>query len=119
MPRPFFEILKDLRSGRTLEDCAAEMEALVLAVRETRKSGSLTITLKVKPPKAGNASYLMIEDSISTKVPKLDHSDTVFFSTKDGGLSRQDPSQQELFRPALERIDTGTGEITKIVNPGA
>jgi hypothetical protein len=114
MARPFLETLRELRAGRTMDDLAENLAAIVTAVRATGKSGRLQLTLVVKPPKAGGASYLMVEDSILTKIPKLDHGDTVFFHTKDGGLSRQDPGQQELSFKAVptEQVDTRTGEIT-------
>lgn len=119
MPRPFMETLRELRSGRTLEDLAEELAAVVQAVRNTGKAGELTLKLKIKPPGKGGATYLTIEDSVSTKLPKLDHADSVFFFTKDGGLSRHDPEQGELqFRAVatstghVEQVDTLTGEIT-------
>ena len=107
MPRPFFETLRELRSGRTLEDLAAEVAQIVAAVRTTGKSGELTLKLKFKPPKQGSAQYLTVEDSIAAKLPKLDHADTLFFYTKDG-LSRQDPTQEEL---KFVSVDRETGEI--------
>ena len=109
MPRPFFETLRELRSGRTLEDLGDELSVLIAAVRATGKSGELTLKLKIKPPKSGAISYLTIEDQISTKTPKLDRGDTVFFPTADNGLSRQDPSQSEL--PFRGTVDPETGEL--------
>jgi hypothetical protein len=109
MPRPFFETLRELRSGRTLEDLGEELSAIIAAVRATGKGGELTLKLKIKPPKSGAISYLTIEDQILSKTPKLDRGDTVFFPTADNGLSRQDPSQSEL--PFRGTIDKSTGEI--------
>jgi hypothetical protein len=108
------ETLRELRGGRTLEDLADNVAEIVRAVRATGKTGELTIKLKFKPPKAGGASYLMVEDSFKATVPKLDHGDTVFFHTKDGGLTRQDPSQMDLLPVRAvdaERVDVKTGEI--------
>ena len=114
MPRPFFETLRELRSGRTLEDLGAELAAIVQAVKDTGKGGELVLKLKVKPPKNGAISYLMIEDAISSKVPKLDRGDTVFFPTGDGGLSRQDPTQGNLPFTVVAgvTVDAATGEIS-------
>jgi len=115
MPRPFFETLRELRAGRTLDDLAENLADIVNAVKATGKSGKLIFTLIVKPPKKGGASYLTVEDGITSKIPVLDHGDTVFFHGKDGSLSRSDPSQQELSFKAVvptERVDTATGEIT-------
>jgi hypothetical protein len=114
MPRPFLETLRELRAGRTLEDLATNVAEIVTAVRATGKSGELTLKLKFKPPKAGGASYLMVEDSIKSSVPKLDHGDTVFFHVAGGGLTRQDPSQIEMSLRSIERVDPETGEIKQV-----
>lgn len=113
MSRPFFETLRELRAGRTLEDLGAELTKLIVAVKTTGKSGELTLKLKIKPPKNGAISYLTIEDQISVKEPKLDRGDTVFFPTADNGLSRQDPTQAEL---KFVSVPTGSGEVKSIVD---
>ena len=113
MARPFLETLRELRAGRTLEDLAVNVADIVKAVHQTGKSGELTLTLKFKPPKAGGAAYLMVEDSFKVKVPKLDHGDTVFFYTRDGGLTRQDPTQMDLLPVRPVNVDKDTGEIIK------
>jgi hypothetical protein len=83
-------------------------------VKATGKAGSLTLSLKIKPPKKGGMAYLLIEDAISVKEPKLDKSDTVFFPIADNGLSRQDPSQSELpFGRQRTTVDGATGEILR------
>jgi hypothetical protein len=123
MPRPFLETFGQLRSGRLMDDCGDALAEIVAAVKATGKPGEMIIKIKVKAPKAGGTAYLMVEDSLSVKTPKLDHGDTVFFHTKDGGLSRQDQTQQELFAPrpvptgeaatasATRVVDVTTGEI--------
>lgn len=111
MARPFFETLRELRAGRTLEDLTDELTLLVSAVRSTGKGGELRLILKIKPPKSGVISYLTIEDQIVTKTPKLDRADTVFFPTADGGLSRQDPAQGEL---ALRPVEITSGSAPAI-----
>lgn len=113
MSRPFFETLRELRAGRTLEDLGTEMTKLIVAVKATGKSGELTLKLKIKPPKNGAISYLTIEDQISVKEPKLDRGDTVFFPTADNGLSRQDPTQAEL---KFVSVPTGSGEVKSVVD---
>lgn len=111
MARPFLETLRELRAGRTLEDLGEELAKLVESVKETGKSAELTLKMKIKPSKSGAVSYFMIEDSITTKAPQLDRGDTIFFPTKDGGLSRYDQSQAEM--PFGKTMDKETGEITE------
>ena len=110
MARPFFETLRDLRAGRTLEDLGDELTTLISAIKTTGKGGELRLTLKIKPSKSGAAAYVTIEDQITVKTPKLDKGDTVFFTTADNGLSRLDPSQGELRLNAV-KIDQETGEV--------
>jgi hypothetical protein len=113
MPRPFFETLRDLRNGTTLHDLGEELAKIIEGVKQTGKSGELVLKIKIKPPKSGGISYFMLEDSFSSKIPKLDHGDTIFFPTKDGGISRSDQTQGELaLRPVT--IDQNTGEILDV-----
>jgi hypothetical protein len=108
MARPFFETLRELRMGRTLEDLSDELAKALVAVKSTGKAATLTLKLKIKPPKSGVVSYVTIEDDIDTKIPKLDRGDTVFYPTADNGLSRHDPAQSQL---PFGKVDTATGEI--------
>jgi hypothetical protein len=108
MARPFFETLRDLRMGRTLEDLGDELAKALVAVKSTGKPATLTLKLKIKPPKSGVVTYVTIEDDIDTKIPKLDRGDTVFYPTADNGLSRQDPAQSQL---PFGAVDKSTGEI--------
>jgi hypothetical protein len=113
MPRPFFETLRELRAGHTLEELGEELANLLNAVKETRKSGSITLRIVVKPPKSGGFSYVQVTDEVTVKLPKLDKGDTVFFPTADGGLSRSDQSQRDLpfgTKPG-QVVDSDTGEI--------
>lgn len=109
MPRPFFETLRELRAGETLEDAANELAQLVSAVNATGKPGEFVLKLKIKPPKKHGGGYLTIEDSITTKTPKLERGDTLFFTTADGGLTRSNPVQPDL--PLQGVVDPSTGEI--------
>ena len=111
MPRPFFETLRELRGGTTIDELGNALAEVVTAVESTGKPGELVLRLKVRPPRKGaaTASYLTIEDDVTTKVPRRDREDTVFFPLPDGSLTRQDPRQREL---ELRGVDTTTGEIT-------
>ena len=116
MARPFLETLGSLRLGRTLEDLGEELETLVSAIRQTGKGGELRLILKIRPAKSGVVSYVTIEDQIVSKCPKLEKGDTVFFTTADNGLTRQDPTQTELPLRGVGdgraiRYDTSTGEV--------
>lgn len=112
MSRPFFETLRDLRGGRTLLELADQLVAVVASVKATGKPGQIVLKITVKPPKKGGASYLIVEDDVTVKLPKQDRQDTVFFPTVDNSLQRSDPNQMNLgLRAAPESIDADTGEI--------
>lgn len=115
MAKGFFETLRELRGGATIEELGDKLAEVVKAVRETGASGEVKLTLKVKPPKrrAGTAQYLTIEDEVTFKMPQPDRGDTVFFPLADGSLSRQDPNQLELGLRAVKGpvVDADTGEV--------
>ena len=114
MPRPFFETLRELRKGKTLEELSDALAEVVAAVQTTGKAGEVVLKLKVRPPRQGAVSYVTIEDEIGTKLPRANRDDTVFFALADGSLSRQDPSQLGLKLSAVpEDVDPETGEITQ------
>ncbi len=114
MPRPFFETLRELRTGRTLEELEDALAQVVTAVSQTNKPGELVLRLKVRPPRKGSHTYLSIEDDIATKVPRSDREDTIFFPLADGSLSRQNPNQLGLqLRPVPDGVDEQTGEIQR------
>lgn len=113
MPRPFFETLRELRKGKTLEDLTFALSEMVTAVQSTGKGGEIVLRLRIRPPRKGSLSYITIEDEVVTKAPRADRGDTVFFPLADGSLSRQDPSQLGLKLTPVpdEVVDPETGEI--------
>lgn len=102
MARPFFEILRELRSGLTLDELSSAVAEVVAAVKSSGKAGEITLKLKVKPPKKGGISYLLIEDQIVVKAPRNDRGDTIFFPLADNSLSRLDPAQRQLELQVIE-----------------
>jgi len=115
MSGKFFSTLRDLRAGATLDDLDSAIAEVVSAVRATRKVGEVTLKLKIKPPDKSTANYLIVEDDVVVKPPKLDRADTIFFPLADNSLSRNDPSQMQLGLRAVvdtgTRVDLETGEI--------
>ena len=93
MSRPFGDILGELAGGTTYATLTESLEEIVVKVRETGKSGTLTLTLTVK---ANGKSGITVTDKVTAKVPQDPRGDTLFFSDQDGGLHRQDPNQKDL-----------------------
>lgn len=102
MARPFADVLRELSAGNTYEELTAALSEVVQAVIETRKQGTISISLKIKP---NGDNAVMISDEIKTKVPTPVRGDTVFFATSGGSLVRQDPRQQDL---PLRRVAEAT-----------
>lgn len=95
MQRPFSDTLRELRNGEALLDLAEHMQELVNAVADSGKTGSLTLTIEVKPFEK-HSGALVLRDSIKTKLPKAEQRGTVLFSTPEGNLTRNNPRQDDL-----------------------
>lgn len=95
MQRPFSDTLRELRNGEALLDLAEQLQQVVNAVTDSGKTGSLTLTIEVKPFEK-HSGALVLRDSIKTKLPKIETRGTVLFSTPDGNLTRNNPRQDDL-----------------------
>jgi hypothetical protein len=120
MAGKFFQALRELRAGTTLDELDSALAEVVHAVKTTGRPGELILKLKIRPPKKATANYLSIEDDVVTKVPKQDRADTIFFPLSDNSLSRNDPNQRSLdlrsvvSTPSVapERVDSNAGQLT-------
>ena len=88
--------LGDLRRGVFIDDLEREMAALVDAVRDTGRKGTITVKIDIGLASKGDAMTLKIGDSISVKAPQPERGDTIMYATADGRLSRRDPRQMDL-----------------------
>jgi hypothetical protein len=91
--RPFAAFLQELSRGRTHTDLSDQLHALISAVTETGKAGSLVLKIDIKPISPGDTSTLHITDAIAVKAPKADRQKSVFYVDGTGNLSRTDPNQ--------------------------
>ncbi len=89
------DILRDIRKGAAIEEGTNALADVVRAVDETGKEGSVTIVLKVKPPKHGGPEKTLVAE-ISCKKPCADIAPAIFFSNQEGDLVRFDPRQEEM-----------------------
>lgn len=107
--RPFTDVLRDIRKGRVVEAASDQLAEVVRGVLDTNKTGELTLKLSVKP-QGKNDNAVVVSAKLSTKVPRGDLPDALFFADLEGDLLRDDPTQMRMFADA-ERIDPKTGEI--------
>lgn len=110
--RPITDVLRDIRKGRVVDAATDKLAEVVRGVLDTNKPGTVVITLSVKPQGKGD-NAVILGASISGKVPVALLPDALFFADLDGGLLRDDPTNQRLFADAGggELMDTKTGEI--------
>lgn len=100
----FVRTAQELRGGLFLDEVSGELNLLVAAVRDTARGGKLIITLAIKPA-TKDADVLIIEDTVTVKMPRSERGNTILFATNSNTLQRHDPRQPEL---------TGLREVTPI-----
>lgn len=93
--KPFTDVLREYRRGALVDEATAALAEVVKGVRETGKSGSVTLTIKVSHQK-GDRDVMELEAAVNGKPPKEPLPAAIFFADEDGSLHRQDPKQREL-----------------------
>lgn len=110
--RPFADFLVEQRSGRTHTELGEALNELVEAVADTGKSGTLTLTLKVKP--AGKAEGMVtIVDDVIVKPPKGERGEAIYFIDANHNLTRHNPAQQTLPLREVPAPEAPTAENLK------
>lgn len=95
---------KELQEG-LLTLASEALGRLALAVKLTKKKGTLNLVMTVEPQKGGAIS---IGVAVNSKAPSTAEQHlTIFFVDEDGSLLRDDPGQKEL---ALTAHDGGQNE---------
>lgn len=87
------EFLSSQRNATLLHDFGEELDALVRAVRETGKGGTISLTIKAKPAGKNAGPSFVFSDTIKSNPPKPDVSETIMYASEDGSLTRRDPRQ--------------------------
>jgi hypothetical protein len=107
----FENVLRHQRKGKCLHELSEKIQQAVLEVRALGKPASVTLTLQISPFGDGAVSVL---DEIKTKLPAANKVSSVFYSTDEGALVRQDPNQQEMKLTAVETPNTKINEAESI-----
>lgn len=115
MAKPIQDNLRSVRiidehgDLRALLDVAGEkLSALVKAVSETGKAGTLTLKIDVKPSTAGAQA---VRGDINLKLPKTNPAESLLFPTPEGNLLEDDPRQTKL---ELKKVDAPTTELKSV-----
>lgn len=107
---PFSQHLAHLNKGLTDAELTEALADIVKAVRETRKSGKVVLTLDIQLMN-NTDEMLTLKPTITTKRPKLDSRKAIFWSTHDGDLLRNDPDQGELELKTVPTTNTAPRRI--------
>ncbi len=106
--KPFTDIIGEVEDGQLLRDLTDASYRMAAAVMETRKEGSITITLKYAP--TGRES-VQIDAKVDEKIPKHTRASTTFFVGSDGELMRNDPNQPKL---PLRSVNDERGPLRRV-----
>lgn len=90
--KPFAAVLQEIAKGRAHARLSEALADLVIAVAETDKKGTLTLTISVEPTKG--MDNLTVSANCVVKLP-TEQQASIFFADESGQLSRNDPRQIE------------------------
>lgn len=97
------QTLLDMRKGAIAASINEKFDSVVQAVLQTGRKGELTIKLSIEPSKkrvGGMVIEVVAKHNCVAKIPEIDIGDSVFF-VADGRLTREDPTQDELFKEQM------------------
>lgn len=105
----FSDILRFYRRGAAERKVQQELDGLLAAVESTKKGGEITVTMRIKPSKAGE-NETDIDIDVKAKLPKVPLPTATFF-LEGGKLSRTNPRQMDAFgddedRPGVTALRT-------------
>ena len=103
--KPIHDTLRLLDGGAFLDAASDKLAALVKAVDETGKGGTLVIKLELKRVSGG---ALNITPHVSTKVPEAKPDGLLLWPTVEGNLSQDNPNQRKL---DLRSVDDKRGDL--------
>lgn len=109
----FADILRFYRRGAAERKVQEELDSLLRAIEATKKGGEITVTMRIKPSKAGD-NETDIDIDVKAKLPKVPLPTATFF-LEDGKLSRSNPRQMDAFgdddgRPGVTALDRQRAE---------
>lgn len=107
--RPFTAWLLEQRRGGLAADLGEKLAEVAIAVAETGKKGTLSLTLEISPNGQGQVK---ISDKLAAKPPSADTPEAFFYVDAKGNLTRNDPRQPQLPGTVdeLETRRSGAGE---------
>lgn len=97
MAKAFAVFLQEVNDGRVHARASERLDALLHAVRNTGKAGSVTVTIKVKPAtRSGVVDKVTLKGEVKVDLPENDAGEDFFWMTEDAELTRNHPRQGDL-----------------------
>ncbi|EHD21284.1 MULTISPECIES: hypothetical protein [Brenneria] len=93
---PFSQQIAYINKGTLDAELTETLAMIIQAVRETRKKGSVTLTLNCEMLNSRTEDTIKVTPDVKFNKPKLELADTIMFSTADGDLLRDDPDQIQI-----------------------
>jgi len=90
----FLEFLQSYRRGELISEADDQFGEPMEAVKRTGGKGDLTIKLPFKVNEAGQIECV---PTVSCKKPRKPLGTGIYYVTDEGRLTRQDPTQDDLF----------------------
>lgn len=111
MERDFQDVLTDLDEGKVHAQLTEKLPEIVRAVMATGKAGALSLTLSV----TRENRMVVVKADVKTKTPQPATESTLFYTSEDGVLRRDDPKQPALrgvpLRPPTAELKTVTAKV--------
>lgn len=112
---PFAGFLHQQRKGALHAELSEGLQEVVQAVMEQRKTGTVTLKLKVSPSNDG--STVFVTDDVKVDAPKADRGGSIMYPDRNGNLHRSDPNQLTIDRE-LKSVPTSDGKVAKLDSDG-
>lgn len=91
----FAVVLGQISHGALAEQASEKLAQLVTEVFETKKKGTLTLKIEIKP-RGHDSGQVEVTGVIESKRPIADVAPSMFFAAEDGTLARDNPNQGQL-----------------------
>jgi len=107
----FLQTINSHDRGALSVEASEEFARLIGLVKERGKSGSITLTLKVKPIDADAESVTLVA-AVKVTEPKRVERSSIFFTTEENTLVRDNPKQADL--PGIVEVEKNVQPIKPI-----
>lgn len=103
---PYQHTLQEIENGSLVADLDDKLSELIGKVKERGKAGSITVSLKIKPLDT-DAESVSVVASVKVAEPTKAERASIFFTTEENSLVRNNPRQQEMkLEPVPKKKET-------------